>query len=61
MKSDFTIWKQAVETQFYYYRAKFSREEDKISWVERRLKDKALSWHQARARELQNLESETTG
>jgi hypothetical protein len=60
-KSDFTSWKQAVETHFDYYRAEFLREEDKISWLEGILIDKALRWHQARARELQKLESETTG
>jgi hypothetical protein len=55
IKSDFTSWKQAVETHFDYYWAEFSREEDKISWLEGILKDKALRWHQARARELQKL------
>jgi hypothetical protein len=55
IRSDFTSWKQAVETQFDYYQAEFSREEDQISWLEGILKDKALRWHQARARELQQL------
>jgi hypothetical protein len=55
IKSDFTSWKQAVENHVDYYRAKFSREEDKISWLEGILKDKALRWHQARARGLQKL------
>jgi hypothetical protein len=31
INSDFTCWKQAVETHFDYYYAEFSREEDKIS------------------------------
>jgi hypothetical protein len=34
IKSDFTSRKQAVETHFDYYWAEFSREEDKISWLE---------------------------
>jgi hypothetical protein len=55
IKSDFTSWKQAVKTQFKYYRAEFSWENDKISWLEGILKDKALHWHQARGRELQKL------
>jgi hypothetical protein len=55
IKSDFTSWKQAVETYFDYYRAEFSREDDKISWLEGILKDKALRWHQVRGRELQKL------
>jgi hypothetical protein len=53
IKSDFTSWKQAVENQFDYYPAKFSREDDKISWLEGILEDEALHWHQARTRELQ--------
>jgi hypothetical protein len=55
IKSDFTSWKQAVKTDFDYYWAKFSREEDMISSREVILKDKALRWDQARARELQKL------
>jgi hypothetical protein len=55
IKLVFTSWKQAVETHFDYYHAKFSWEEDKISWLEGILKDKALHGHQARARELQKL------
>jgi hypothetical protein len=31
IKSDFTSWKQAVETHFDYYQAEVSRESDKIS------------------------------
>jgi hypothetical protein len=53
IKTDFTSGKQAVETHFHYYRTKFSMEEDKISWLEGILKDNALRWHQATARELQ--------
>jgi hypothetical protein len=51
--SDLHYWKQAVESYFDYYRANFSRKEDKIAWVEEILKDKALQGHQARARKLQ--------
>jgi hypothetical protein len=61
IKSDFTTWKQAVEIHFDYYQAEFSRQDDKISGLEGILKDKGLRWHQASARELQNLEYETTG
>jgi hypothetical protein len=52
IKSDFSSWKQEVETYFTYYEFKFDREEDQISWVEGLLKDKALCWHQARVRQL---------
>jgi hypothetical protein len=51
IKSDFTSWKQPVETHFDYYRAKCSKEHDQISWLEGILKDKALYWNQAKARE----------
>jgi hypothetical protein len=45
INSDFTSWKQAVETHVDYYKAIFSKEEDKISWLEGILKDKSLHWH----------------
>jgi hypothetical protein len=45
INSDFTSWKQAVETHIDYYKAIFSKEEDKISWLEGILKDKSLHWH----------------
>jgi hypothetical protein len=61
MKSDFTSWKQAVETHFDYYWAEFSREEDKISRLEGILKDKALRWHHARSRLLQKLRVQDNG
>jgi hypothetical protein len=61
IKSDFTSSKDVVETHFDYYRADFSRKEDMISWLERILKDTVLYWHQARARNYNNLEIETTG
>jgi hypothetical protein len=34
IKSDFTWWKQAVESHFDYYRAEFIREEGKICGLE---------------------------
>jgi hypothetical protein len=55
IKSDYPSWKQVVKLHFDYYRAEFIREEDKICWLEGILKDKALRWHQARARELAKL------
>jgi hypothetical protein len=55
IKPDITSWKQAGETHFDYYRAEFSREKDKISWLEGILKDKARRWNQPRARKLQQL------
>jgi hypothetical protein len=55
INSDFTSWKHAVETHFDYYWANFSREEDKIAWLEGILKDKALCWQKARARKIQKL------
>jgi hypothetical protein len=45
INSDFTSWKQAVETHIDYYKAKFSKEEDKISWLEGILKDEFLHWY----------------
>jgi hypothetical protein len=55
IKSEFSSWKQKLETYFTYNEFEFDREEDKISWVEGVLKDKALSWHQARVRQLAEL------
>jgi hypothetical protein len=49
---EFSTWKEEVETYFTYYEFEFDHEEDKISWVEGVLKDKALRWHQARVRQL---------
>jgi hypothetical protein len=46
MKSEFSSSKEEVETYFTYYEFEFDREEDKISWVEDVLTDKALRWHQ---------------
>jgi hypothetical protein len=48
--SDFSSWTPAVENQFDNHWAEFSREQDKISWLEGILEDTALCWHQARAR-----------
>jgi hypothetical protein len=57
IKSEFSSWKQEVENYFTYYEFEFDREEDKISWVDGVLKDKALRWHQARVRQLAKLNS----
>jgi hypothetical protein len=45
LESDFTTWKHEVESYFRYYKKEFANEEDKISWIEGVLKDKALRWH----------------
>jgi hypothetical protein len=50
LESDFTTWKQEVESYFQYYRKEFTVETDKISWIEGILKEKALHWHQARVK-----------
>jgi hypothetical protein len=50
LESDFTTWKQEVESYFQYYQKEFTVETDKISWIEGILKEKALRWHQARVK-----------
>jgi uncharacterized protein YydD (DUF2326 family) len=55
IKSDYSSWKRQVESYLVYYSKEFSREKDKISWMEGILKEKALHRHQARAQQLANL------
>jgi hypothetical protein len=55
IKSDYSSWKGEVESYFVYYSTEYSRETDKISWMEGILNKKALHWHQARAQQLADL------
>jgi hypothetical protein len=52
--SDWTTWKMEVESYFRYFKAEFSNEEDRISWIERIYKNEALRWHQARVKALRS-------
>jgi hypothetical protein len=51
-QSNFSTWKEEVESYFDYYEKEFLKGSDKIAWIEGILSRKPLCWHQARRRGL---------
>jgi hypothetical protein len=49
IKSDYFTWKRTTESYSVYYSKEFSREKEKISWMEGIFKEKGLRCHHAQA------------